>query len=110
MIAKNMNRISHRATKLRMTGRLELYSMSINTESHANQDYAYIAVLNNLFKLSARCTSLKAIATMNNFCSVVKIPWFGENRTTSVVTKLPKPTIASKTFQPLARKLYHPSP
>ena len=73
-------------------------------------DYAYIAVLNNLFRLSARWTSLNAIATINNFCNVVKMPPLDQNRTISVVAKLPKPTIASKIFQPFARKLCHPSP
>lgn len=69
-----------------------------------------MAVLNNLLRLSARWTSLNAIATMNNFCSVVKLPWSNRNLTTSVVIKLPKPTIVSKIFQPFARKLSHPSP
>lgn len=70
----------------------------------------YTAVLNSIFKLFVRCTSLNAILTRNSFCSCWVTKSVDPKRTMRVVKKLPNATTISNRFHPLALKLRQPRP
>jgi hypothetical protein len=109
-MAKNKKRISHSDRRLRMIGKLALEYAVSKKGRNQQQAWTYIAVLNNLFRLFVRCTSLKAMLTRKSFWSCCMAKPLVPKRTTSVVTKLPPATTISKRFHPFDRKLLQPSP